>query len=166
MNSHHAARSLIIRATFYTGTHNKYPPLPPVSSDSYDFGPVHSEHGCHGVVLPVFPCVTSLSAPPCEPGELLTPLSRTQTETHADSKEQEEQKQKKKPNQWVICVLELSFLLGAAATDCVIKCIRRISYLFVEFLQSPLLLSFGLLQLAEGLFEHLLFFLGSIQMGV
>lgn len=98
MNSHHAARALIkiIGATFYMGTQNKYPPLPPVSSDSYDFGPAHSEHGCHGVVLPVFPCVPSLSAPPFEPGELVTPLSRTQTETHADSKEQEEQRQKKK----------------------------------------------------------------------
>lgn len=163
MNSHAAwAFIKIIWATCYTG---KYPPLPPVSSDSYDFGPVHSEHGCHGAVRPVFPCVPYLSAPPSEPGELVTPLSRTQTETHAVSKEQEEQRQKKKLNQWLICVLELSFLWGAASA-CVIKCIRRISHLLVKFLQSLLLLSFGLLQLADGLFERLLFSLRSILMGI
>lgn len=45
------------------------------------------------------------------------------------------------------------------------KCIKRISplYLFVEFLQSPLLLSFGLFQLVDGLFEFLLVFLRILQ---
>lgn len=108
MNSHPKRQDEL--KSLYTGTQNKDPPRPPVSSDSYDFGPVHSERGCHDVVLPVFPCVPSLSAPPSEPGELVTPLLRSQTETHADSKEQEEQGQKKKQNkkqkpQRVICVL-------------------------------------------------------------
>lgn len=95
----------------YPSLSHKRPPLPPVSSDSYDYGLVHSELGCHGVVLPVFPCVPYLSGPPSEPGELVTPLWTMHTETHADSKEQEGQRQKKKQNQWVICVVELQQLL-------------------------------------------------------
>lgn len=87
-----------VRLRFSTRSSSSRPPLPPVSSDSHDAGPVRSEHGCHGAVLPVCPCVPSLAAPPSEPGELAGPLSRTRTETHADSREQEEQRQKKKQN--------------------------------------------------------------------
>lgn len=134
---------------------NKHPLLPPVSSDSHDFGPAPSEHRCHGVGPPVFPCVPCLSAPPSEPGELAPPPSRTRTETRAESKEQEEQ-----PS------LTLHRLACWSFRSSEEQLLQTLSYLFVEFLQRPLLLPLGLLQPDEGLFERLLFSVGRFQAAV
>ena len=58
--------------------------LPPVSSDSCGFYPVHSERRFRDVAPPAFPCVPSLSSPPAEPWEPVLPLLRTWSESHSD----------------------------------------------------------------------------------